>query len=328
MSTLYIYNFTLYWLNLFVQSYFYYINILVVWLFFFLKKKIFFYPNQDFFSLNANIVFSNNIFLIHSLGIIFYFLSLCLFFSKIKYTSRIYCYGILFLLGGIWSQQELIWGGWWNWDFLEIYFFIWSFIYIYIIHINYKNFFFPKIQVILYNYMYFLVLKFNLFWSIHNFILYIYFQKLSFFIIYLLIYNNLFISVVYFIFFIHYINFKTIKYLVFIYIYKKIHTIYYLYIHKMFSYVFLCVYLYNIWNQYLFNFTKNIHFQIIYTHTDINFCINDFMYYKLNFFFKIKIYLFEVIEYEHWGLLIPTVFNLFLIYIYVYIFTYKIIKYL
>lgn len=72
-----------------------------------------------------NIPLSNTIFLVHPIGFFYFWVYVMFNFSKSFYKIFNFpLFSILLLilfLGGYWSVQEFNWGGWWNWDILEVF---------------------------------------------------------------------------------------------------------------------------------------------------------------------------------------------------------------
>lgn len=137
---------------------------------------IFFFKN--IFKNLINIPLSNTIFLFHPILLI---LGWCLiiFLSisfSIKSINIFNFYILLFslVMGGYWSIQEFNWGGWWNWDVLELFSFLTVLNYIVFFHFFKKNtnIFFNKITWFLLNILitYFIFNKLGLTSSIHSFI--------------------------------------------------------------------------------------------------------------------------------------------------------------
>lgn len=62
---------------------------------------------------------TNTLFLIHPILLYFSWLTL-MSFSYYKLFKKYYLNLIAIILGGLWAMQELNWGGWWNWDAVEM----------------------------------------------------------------------------------------------------------------------------------------------------------------------------------------------------------------
>lgn len=71
-----------------------------------------------------NIPLSNSLFLIHpillllAVGGSLYSFFLGFFYKNLILLNSVYMLAIF--SGGLWAQQEFSWGGWWNWDFVEL----------------------------------------------------------------------------------------------------------------------------------------------------------------------------------------------------------------
>ena len=141
------------------------------------------------FSLNKNL--TNGILLIHpiilylSYGLIlfiifikffkkniFFFFNKYFFLLKYDYYICIYVLLISVFLGSWWAEQELGWGGWWSWDFIEIISINFIFILLFLIHnIRYKNFiFYYEFNLLIKIFIFMLIVRFNFLDSVHNFI--------------------------------------------------------------------------------------------------------------------------------------------------------------
>ena len=80
---------------------------------------------------------------------------------------------IFLVIGSIWAQQELNWGGWWNWDFVEYIGFTLYFIILFYLHFKNKLFIYLNSNIILYIIIVIINLVFlrsPIFNSIHSFI--------------------------------------------------------------------------------------------------------------------------------------------------------------
>jgi cytochrome c biogenesis factor len=119
--------------------------------------------------------------------------------ENLNIHKYIYTNVISIMLGGYWAQQELNWGGWWNWDYVEIiplsilFYMLWT------LHLKKKfNFGFNhliKINSFLYILLFFIVVRCDIFNSVHSFntftildkyiyYLYLYIISVLFYIIY------------------------------------------------------------------------------------------------------------------------------------------------
>jgi cytochrome c biogenesis factor len=164
---------------------------------------------------NININLTNGLILVHPICMYISYILLIIFFKnvKIKKINRIIFYvkskNYIFIsfvsifLGSYWSQQELNWGGWWNWDFVEIIALIFFLLYSFLIHINLnKNLnllFSVYTKTINYLILFFFIIRLDFINSIHSFnsfnktnfniniLLYIY---ITFVIIIFILYKN------------------------------------------------------------------------------------------------------------------------------------------
>lgn len=96
------------------------------------------------------------------------------FFRKnfVKYRLIILVTCSIFL-GSYWAFQELSWGGWWNWDIVELISLNLFFFSLLIAHNNYINIFYKNINIkkfILIFLISIIIIRFNLLNSIHSFI--------------------------------------------------------------------------------------------------------------------------------------------------------------
>ena len=145
--------------------------------------------NKNYFELNSKL--TNGLILIHPIllyfGVInliffsfenskFFFYSLIFFFKKKNYffylNSAFIIFYISIFLGSLWAEQELSWGGWWNWDVIEIISLNYLIIVIFLIHCTKKfflnNLFF--IDIFFKIFLFFSLVKLNFLNSIHNFV--------------------------------------------------------------------------------------------------------------------------------------------------------------
>lgn len=90
-----------------------------------------------------NIPLSNVMFSIHPtityIYLIFSLLSLQLNLRFNFFKKNIFFLNLSMFLGGVWSLQEFNWGGWWNWDLIEMYILLIVYFYIFITHSNKKT---------------------------------------------------------------------------------------------------------------------------------------------------------------------------------------------
>ena len=137
---------------------------------------MFFLKNNNTNTLNVPL--SNTIFMFHPIILIIVWCNLIyIFFLFAAKTTNIIMFCLLFLsltLGGYWSIQEFNWGGWWNWDVLELFSLITIINYIIFFHFFKKNnnVFLHKIILLLINIMvvYYIFNKLGITSSIHSFI--------------------------------------------------------------------------------------------------------------------------------------------------------------
>lgn len=145
--------------------------------------------NLLLYSNNVNTSLINGVVLIHPILIyLTYFLLIVNFmflknnFYKVNFVIFIFKKNILIIalcsflalfLGGWWAQQELNWGGWWNWDFVELIALIFFIITLYILHNNffkiYNNFFIINNVIYFYLICFFLFVRIDVLNSIHSF---------------------------------------------------------------------------------------------------------------------------------------------------------------
>ena len=151
-------------------------------LLFFLKldvNNIYYFINNYW---NINNVLTNSLSLIHPLFVYILYINTIWMFTnnfinffnfKLKLLNSIRIVFIALILGSWWAQQELNWGGWWNWDFIELILFIFFIKYIIYIHIctyKYKYFLkFTKNNLLLYLIIFFLFVRWDVLNSVHSF---------------------------------------------------------------------------------------------------------------------------------------------------------------
>jgi len=121
-----------------------------------------------------------------------------------KYKLFLFSFTALFL-GGWWAQQELNWGGWWNWDFVEIIALIFNILTLYIIHTNIsKNYnLLPTVikNIIFYLFFFFLFIRFDVLNSIHSFNSFSIlnnFNKFVFILVYFIVFCIIFVIIFFF----------------------------------------------------------------------------------------------------------------------------------
>ena len=80
-------------------------------------------------TLNHNFSLSNSLFYVHPLLIYYLIFKVCQLMNSIKLPNNynykllnnlIYISLLALMLGAVWSSQELNWGGYWNWDMVEL----------------------------------------------------------------------------------------------------------------------------------------------------------------------------------------------------------------
>lgn len=97
------------------------------------------------------------------------------FKKKINKKIVLISYYSLFaiFLGSYWAQQELNWGGWWNWDYVELIALIFFILVIFLIHnkgvYNYMDIFFLKFKYILYILIFYIIVRCDILNSVHSF---------------------------------------------------------------------------------------------------------------------------------------------------------------
>lgn len=232
---------------------------------------------------NPNIPLLNSFFLVHPLLLyttIGYLIYTYLTYYKLFNKLGIYIFYISLFLGGVWSIQEFNWGGWWNWDLLEV-FILFNICYLtYVIHMfgKFFNIFkhsFSLVKSLLFIFLYFVCNKWGLSISIHSF------SKSLFFKNYFYYYFGLVLSLGFFFItrnLLIIINFVTIAYV-------------YFYLTNLIFLKFLFVYLYfyykSFWSKnnlistmhtittncllviIFLNFFNNIFYIIVFTHQNV-----------------------------------------------------------
>lgn len=138
--------------------------------------------------LNNNIILINGVILIHPILIYYtYIIFLFLYIVNDKllelnnivmyiYLNKLKLFVISFsglLLGAYWAQQEINWGGWWNWDYVEIIALVFNILSLYVMHNTFTKYF-NKIYLILKNILYYLIcfflfVRIDILNSIHSF---------------------------------------------------------------------------------------------------------------------------------------------------------------
>ena len=96
------------------------------------------------------------------------------FFNNILLKIFFFIFSALFL-GSLWAYQEISWGGWWNWDMVEIINFFFFFLLLFFLHIlklNKKKIFFFNFLFLYFIFLFFFCLiRYNIIFSIHSFVL-------------------------------------------------------------------------------------------------------------------------------------------------------------
>lgn len=176
-------------------------------LFFIFYTKLDIIPNNIFYDLTwvINNNLTNGFCLVHPLLVYFLYIYVLQFISK-KYNFGYYWFmsknnikiilisATALLLGSWWAQQELNWGGWWNWDFVELILFIFLLKMIILVHID--NFasniftFMSRYVFFFYLIIFFLFVRWDILNSVHSFNVLNFFEK---YIIYISIFLLLFI---------------------------------------------------------------------------------------------------------------------------------------
>ena len=79
---------------------------------------------------------------------------------------------IAIVLGALWAQQELNWGGWWGWDLVEVGSLIWLTVFIFFIHFKSLtfNFFYLRNFLLFSLFFFYMGLRLALFDSVHSFV--------------------------------------------------------------------------------------------------------------------------------------------------------------
>ena len=138
--------------------------------------------------INFNLSLFNGLLLLHPfllflaysimLIIIFYYFFFIIFSkSKLTLSNFIISYLTSFLiptiiLGALWAQQELNWGGWWSWDIIELGSLFWIVFLITAMHFKYYNvnFIFTHNFFLVFFIFFYLGVRFSFFDSIHSFV--------------------------------------------------------------------------------------------------------------------------------------------------------------
>ena len=225
-----------------------YINVFIVLIY--LKKKIFiFFLNKKFIIFN-NIGLINGLFKVHPPLFFMLFLSHILIKpNHSKFSSLL----LVITLGGIWALQELSWGGWWNWDSLELTILVWVIGSVVLLHLNWK--FSSKLISSLNLYaLYTINLKWSFNWSIHSFINFFFFKKKITLLLPLYFYYLFVASYVQTLYLFNYSFFKIlIIFSFFLFIFFKQSSL-----HIKSVLIVIILYAINLWNMYMCTFSTNI----------------------------------------------------------------------
>lgn len=228
--------------NVYLNNYFY---ICIVWCLAIFNKTIYkntialvvcMYLPLTGVSAIPNIPLLNSFFLIHPfllyimVGYLIY-----MHLSNLSYNKfSIYLLYLSLVMGGVWSLQEFNWGGWWNWDLLEL------FILLNIVYVTFKthkivtyiNFFKHSIiffKIFLFLVLYFLFNKWGLSISIHSFSKSIFFKNYFYYyltialiFIQLYLYKN-YLLILYLVIYLYiYLNITNLIFIKFIFLYAYI----------------------------------------------------------------------------------------------------------
>ena len=301
MIFIYIFSFLTLKLNIYIKNTFY---------------VKFFFLNYLFHIDTANCIDSLNLSLINKINnihpvllyIVFMKIFIKKYFRKVflyKYYLGIFIYMSLFL-GGYWSNQEINWGGWWDWDPIELILFFFNVLLFVYIHLKkIKLIFFKKFLEVFMKIFFFLdyfIIRINFYNSIHNFVSFDYYKNYLY-LIYLCInilniivikmlrlrlnfLSNLFLIILVNIylflmkvleknFFLETLNYSKIIFNIFIlYFFKK------------------CVYLLNVWVLDIIYLVLKLNKVFIKTYRNIHIYFNIFMLITiLNFLWKYSLFL-------------------------------------
>lgn len=152
---------------------------LIFWIYYKLDVPSFFEPLDNWTFLNLTL--TNGLLLIHPICILVFYATVLFWmqadFTKITNLTEIrhrliYIVSLNMLalfLGGWWADQELNWGGWWNWDIVELIPLLFLLKFIVLLHtqclffIHLHNFFYFLLV------LFFLYVRWDIFSSIHSF---------------------------------------------------------------------------------------------------------------------------------------------------------------
>lgn len=138
-----------------------------------------------------NLSLINGLLIIHPIYIYMTYICLFIYFLKTNFFKNlqsirnyktkttkkslivIYLSFFSIYLGSYWAQQELNWGGWWNWDYVELIAFIFLILLLYITHFKgvyiYINQYFLKTRYFLYIILFYIVVRCDILNSVHSF---------------------------------------------------------------------------------------------------------------------------------------------------------------
>ena len=273
-------------INVKVKFQYTYISLISLWLAIYLYNSLFNNVNINLYSLlgcfnNVNINLLNGIMLIHPpILYLFYSYFFIHIFNKWFYVNQrlkylkslkqhklfIFMFLVLvsILLGCWWAEQELSWGGWWSWDFVEL--LALNLFIISIIYIHKEKDTNTNISYIIHLYVLIISVisvRFNIINSIHNFIN---FESQNQYYIYIIIY-----IMVYMYWINIYINKNNLNFVTCCF--------------YMFLYVFICFYMFDL---FIINLVK-LNYNLIFTIKNIlNLLIFNFIIYMCIINYKHK----------------------------------------
>lgn len=181
--------------------------IFIMFFYFFLKNESINYSLFLPIMWNLNTNLTNGLCLIHPFLVYWLYIYLFLYaFSKYnvfyywKFTPIIkqllYINFLALLLGSWWAYQELNWGGWWNWDFVELILFVF---FIKLVILNHKLKFARNLYMYMYNFVFFFYLiiffvfvRWDILNSVHSFNLISVFEN---YVNYIVVISLIFLSI-------------------------------------------------------------------------------------------------------------------------------------
>lgn len=164
-------------------SFFSNIFVYLIYLFFLKHEGITMYSFLNNYWI-VNTTLTNGLCLIHPLCVYFVYMyiiksvsqqfNIFYYINYVKFINKLIVLNLVsLLLGSWWAQQELNWGGWWNWDFVELILLIFLIKNIIIIHIlSLNNSYIIKtnsITLILYLVIFFIFVRWDILNSVHSF---------------------------------------------------------------------------------------------------------------------------------------------------------------